>query len=94
MKQGFWSRWSKEYIGQLQQRTKWKTNECQIDIGAMVLVREDNLPSYQWRLGRIVELHPGEDNIVRVVSIRTARGIIRRSVVKVCPLPVSDDIAL
>jgi hypothetical protein len=29
----------------------------------MVILREENVPPLQWKLGRIVELHPGSDGI-------------------------------
>lgn len=87
--QHFWHRWSQEYIGELQQRTKWASNTGpQLKIGTMVILREDNLPPRQWHLGRVVEVHPGTDNIVRVASVLTQRGITKRAVRKLCVLPV------
>lgn len=88
LKQQFWSRWSKEYISQLQERTKWKQNKGSVAVGSMVLIRDDNLPPYKWRLGRICEVHPGVDQIIRVVSIKTTSGVIKRAVTKICPLPI------
>ena len=46
----------------------------------MVTLREDNLPPLRWLMGRIVETHPGDDDIVRVVSVRTKNGIYKRNV--------------
>lgn len=87
IQQHFWTRWSKEYLSSLQQRSKWQINQHNIKIGDIVIVKEDNLPPLCWLLGRVEELHPGQDNIVRVVSLRTSKGIIRRSFPKLCPLP-------
>jgi hypothetical protein len=53
----------------------------------LVVLVEDNLPPLQWRLGRVVEVHPGTDNIVRVVSIKTISGVVKRAIKKVCVLP-------
>lgn len=86
--QHFWKRWAMEYVSQLQVRTKWKLKLNNIQIGTLVLIKDDQLPPLHWSLGRIEALHPGNDGIVRVVEIRTAKGLIRRSVSKVCPLPV------
>lgn len=90
--QHFWCRWYKEYISGLQSRQKWKypvTNV--IKIGTLVIIKEDNLPPLKWKLGRIHQLHPGEDNIVRVVSVKTEGGILKRSINKICPLPVESE---
>ncbi|UYV76795.1 PARVA [Cordylochernes scorpioides] len=51
-------------------------------------VKSDNLPPLNWRMGRINQVYPGEDGLVRVVSVKTADGDLRRAVVKVCPLPL------
>ncbi|XP_011705133.1 PREDICTED: uncharacterized protein LOC105460385 [Wasmannia auropunctata] len=91
MRQYFWSRWSKEYVIQLQQRYKWKYSEfINICPGAMVLLRNENTSSMVWPLGRIVELHPGPDGITRVVTVRTSQGLCKRAITKICLLPIDD----
>ncbi|GFW51587.1 hypothetical protein TNCV_4212651 [Trichonephila clavipes] len=40
----------------------------------MVIIKEDNLPSCQWSLGRINNIYPGKDSKVRVVEVKTTRG--------------------
>lgn len=87
VKQSFWKRWNLEYLNTLQQRNKWlKSEGYQLKINDIVLVKDKQSLPAQWRIGRIVEIHPGEDNIVRVVKIKTARGIIKRSAVDISPL--------
>jgi len=54
----------------------------------MVIVKEDNIPINEWRLGRIHLAYPGSDNNVRVVDVLTARGIIQSPVVKLILLPM------
>ncbi|XP_066256304.1 uncharacterized protein [Euwallacea similis] len=88
IKQHFWKRWSKEYISELQQRVKWKTQQQDVQEGVLVLVKEDNLPPSKWRMGRIVAVHPGRDGVNRVATIRTSSGLVKRSFSKICPLPV------
>jgi len=88
LQQHFWQRWSKEYLSELQCRTKWKVKSSQLREGTLVLIKEDNAPPMKWRMGRLVQLHPGKDSISRVVSIQTSKRIIRRSITKICPLPV------
>lgn len=90
LRQHFWSRWSKEYIAELQQRVKWRTTKNSLKVDTLVVVKEDNLPPLKWKLGRIVAIHPGSDGIVRVADIRTSGGVIRRAFSKICPLPGAD----
>lgn len=87
--QHFWRRWSREYINELQIRTKWRQKFQDIlKVGMLVVIQEDNQPTFKWQIGRIMELHPGTDGITRVVSIKTTSGIIKRPVTKVCALPI------
>jgi hypothetical protein len=44
LRQHFWTRWSKEYLHQLQQRGKWHKTRQPPPLGHLVLLREDNLP--------------------------------------------------
>ncbi|CAK9814055.1 hypothetical protein ANTPLA_LOCUS8052 [Anthophora plagiata] len=91
MLQHFWKRWHREYLHGLQQRHKWRADSPDpIQTGAMVLLREDNLPPLQWRLGRIIELHPGPDGVTRVVSVRTVHGTLKRPVKRICILPDAE----
>lgn len=85
--QHFWRRWSKEFVAELQHRNRWKTSTTNISIGSLVVVREDNLPPLKWLLDRICELHPGADGNVRVVSVQTVRGVIKRAISKISVLP-------
>ncbi|GFU67238.1 hypothetical protein TNCV_5009251 [Trichonephila clavipes] len=44
----------------------------------------------EWTLGRIEGIHPGSDGLVRVIRIRTSRGVFTRTAASVCPLPFED----
>lgn len=74
--QGFWCRWRKEYLTSLQIKTKWLKDTDQIQVGSLAILREDNAPPLQWPLVRIEKVHPGEDKIIRVVTVRMANGNI------------------
>ena len=56
----------------------------------MVVLKEDNLPPLRWKLGRITALHPGKDGISRVLSIKTAEGVVQRHATKVCILSLDE----
>lgn len=85
--QDFWNRWRREYLSQLQARSKHWQPAVDIQVGRLVVIVEPNQPPTQWKMGRIHELHPGEDGVTRVVTVRTATGILKRPVVKLCILP-------
>ncbi|GFV82576.1 DUF5641 domain-containing protein [Trichonephila clavipes] len=68
-----WKRWSVDYLNSLQHRNKWHFEKKNAKIGDMVIIKEDNLPSCQWSLGRINNIYPGKDSKVRVVEVKTTR---------------------
>ena len=86
--QHFWNRWSREYVPELQPRNKWRTGDSGILLGSLVLIRDENLPPLKWKLGRVCEIHPGKDDVIRVVSVKTSSGIVKRSTAKLCLLPM------
>lgn len=94
MLQSIWSRWYPEYLQQLQGRTTNRRHPTvKINVGRVVIVKEDNIPPAQWPLGVITALHPGKDDVVRVVSLRTPRGkIITRPVTRIALLPINDEL--
>lgn len=50
--QHVWTRWTKEFLGQLQGRNKWsKSRGPSIQPGTLVLIKENNLPPLKWLLG-------------------------------------------
>jgi len=86
--QSYWKRWSREYLSTLQQRHKWFIPSTNLAVDDMVIVEAPSRPPTEWRLGRVIEVHPGSDNIVRVVSVRTQDGVYKRPVVKLVKLPI------
>ena len=90
MRDHFWNRWSREYLNHLQQLGKWRTRSANLRPGTLVLLKDELLPPARWSLGRIVSTHPGDDGLVRVVTVRTATSELRRPVTKICPLPVES----
>lgn len=88
LRQHFWQRWAKEYVSELQRRTKWKTHHDDIKLDSLVLIKDDNLPPLRWRLGRVTRVFPGTDGISRVAELRTTSGLTRRAFSRICPLPL------
>jgi hypothetical protein len=47
----FWTRWRKEYLITLQQRHKWHKPKCNIKLGAVVLIVDENSHRSEWKIG-------------------------------------------
>lgn len=67
-----------EYLQELQRRNKWTDGKDNIELNTLVLLKKDHVPPLQWTLGRVTALFPGQDGVVRVVSVRTQSGEIKR----------------
>lgn len=57
-------------------------------IGTLVVIKEDGVAPLEWQLGRIISTYPGFDGQVRVVSVKTQKGIFKREIRKICILPM------
>ncbi|KYN43226.1 hypothetical protein ALC56_02411 [Trachymyrmex septentrionalis] len=73
--ESFWRSWSGDYMHTLQQRLKWRVVQQLAKIGQ--------------ELGRITACHPGDDNLTRVVTVKTGRSEYKRPIAKFCFLPVT-----
>lgn len=91
LREHFWRRWRKEYLNELQARSKWnQVGNSNIAPGLLVIIKEDNVSPGLWLLGRVVQVFPGGDGIVRTASVRTVRGLVQRPVTKLCVLPIDN----
>ncbi|XP_017486035.1 PREDICTED: uncharacterized protein LOC108374567 [Rhagoletis zephyria] len=89
--QEFWKRWSEEYLTTLQRRNKCQKRSPDIRVNDIVLVKNENLPRTHWRMGRVMTVHPGNDGIVRNVTLKTTSGQLSRAVQKLCRLCEQED---
>nr|XP_042900823.1 uncharacterized protein LOC122269859 [Parasteatoda tepidariorum] len=92
--QTIWRHWQNSYLSHLQQRSKWLLKKQNLCPGMLVLVKDIQLPTYQWPLGRIIRVISGSDGNVRVADIRTAKGNFRRPISKISILPIVDNFEL
>ncbi|KRY00934.1 hypothetical protein T4E_9771 [Trichinella pseudospiralis] len=76
------NRWKAEYVTNLNVRQKWYNSGNAPNIGDIVLVSESNVPRRNWKLGKIVQLYPGQDGIVRTVKVQLAGGSVNRPLSK------------
>ncbi|XP_066600003.1 uncharacterized protein [Prorops nasuta] len=91
IRQDFWVRWSREYLHHLQERNKWRDPMTNFNIGQLVILKDDRYPTCRWPIGRITQLHPGTDGLIRVVSVKIATGTFKRPIVRLSPLPILQD---
>ena len=82
----FWERWLREYLPTLRTRSKWTTEERNVTAGDLVLVIDYTAPRDEWRLGRVVQAHPGPDGLVRSARIYTGTREVTRPVSRLCVL--------
>nr|XP_041633544.1 uncharacterized protein LOC121503298 [Drosophila kikkawai] len=95
--QQFRLRWKEEYLKELHKRTKWQVPTRNLEVGEMVIIKDDNLPSNEWRLGRIDSVFPGPDGHVRGVPTGpSVATLLQRHSVNLLPtaLRVFDTAAL
>ncbi|GFU62316.1 integrase catalytic domain-containing protein [Trichonephila clavipes] len=88
LKNRFWKRWSKEYLGELQARKKWRLPLSNLKLGQLVMLKEPSKIPMEWTLGRIEGIHPGSDGLVRVIRIRTSRGVFTPNCCKCLPTSI------
>lgn len=87
----FWKSWSKDYLTQLQPRSKWQKSHENLKKGQVVIVSDDNAPPSRWKIGRIVEAFPGKDGLVRTVDVSCGGHILKRPIHKLGLLPIIDN---
>lgn len=82
----FWKRWSTEYLQQLQSLSKWRKASPNLQVGDIVVLKDDSLFLNHWPIARVLRTYQGADNLVRVVLIKTATTTLRRPVHKLALL--------
>ncbi|GFX79309.1 uncharacterized protein TNCV_696211 [Trichonephila clavipes] len=88
--QTIWKRWRISYLNSLQQRKKWIAKKENLKLGGMVLIREENIPPCKWLLGRVVKIYMGKDKKVKIVDIKTGKGIYKRPINRLSILPIEN----
>ena len=65
----FWQRWRKDYLSTLQARRKWTKRRPNLDVGDIVLLRDDAICRADWKTGRISAVLPSDDGLVRKCEV-------------------------
>ena len=78
----FWKRWIHEYLPILQERSKWIRPRRNFSVGDIVLLVDNQTVRNSWPLGRVVDVYPGRDGLVRCLKVRTATAVLERPIAK------------
>ena len=65
----FWGRFRSEYLQGLQGRAKWRKPVANVEVGDVVLVKDEGAPRNRWPMARVEEVFPGSDRLVRRVKL-------------------------
>ncbi|GFU02186.1 DUF5641 domain-containing protein [Nephila pilipes] len=85
LKQSF----KREYLGFL--RSSVTKREDKINVGDIVLIGTDDKKRLHWLLGRVLELFPGKDGIIRLVKLRTEKGNVLRPIQRLYALELKPN---
>lgn len=80
----FWSRWRKEYLANIAIRQRWHVPRRNLQIGDIVMVKDEDLPRNEWRLGQVLETNANKDGLVRKVKIRLGDRNLNQKGERVC----------
>lgn len=73
MKQRFWKEFYCNYLSELQTRNKWLEPKANLQIGDLVIIKEDITPPTCWPLARVISINKNKtDGLVRSVVVRTS----------------------
>jgi hypothetical protein len=86
-----WKRWMREYITSIGARSKWFEKKENFKEGDIVLVIDPEASRRDWKIGRIVDVYPGSDGLVRVVDVKVGDSTYRRSISRIAQLELEDN---
>lgn len=82
----FWRRWTNEYLPLLQERQKWNKERRSFVPGDIVVIVDSTAPRGSWLMGRVLEVFPDKNGLVRSVRVQTKTSVLERPVTKLCLL--------
>ena len=86
----FWRRWMRGYLPTLQARHKWTEVRRNLQEGEVVLLLDPHAPRGTWPMARVEKTYPGPDGLVRVVDVKTSKGLYKRPVTKIIRLEMEQ----
>ncbi len=86
-----WRSWSSSYLSSCATRAKWLRPGNAFHTGDIVLVKDESLKSRNWPLALISQLHPGDDGVPRVATLRCRGRTYTRPTNRLVPLVTDSD---
>ena len=74
-----------------QQSRKWTSENPNIKVGEIVIVRDSSKSRSFWPLARVESTKIGRDGKVRSVELRTRQGLLRGAIQHFVPLEISAE---
>ena len=73
-----------------QVRQKWAGEKRNARVGDLVLLKEEGEMRGHWPMGRVVDVHPSKDGLVRSVSLKVRGSVLKRPIHKTVLLLAAD----
>ena len=80
----FWKCWIRDVFPALVPLKKWRTEKRNVRVDdIVVLLTDSSAIRGSWKIGRVTEVFPGKDGLVRNIKVKTASGTYRRAVTRI-----------
>lgn len=66
----FWHRWRKEYLSNIALRQRWHAPRRNVDVGDIVIIKEEDVPRNEWKLAEVVEAREDDYGLVWKVTVQ------------------------
>ncbi|GFS84575.1 uncharacterized protein TNCV_4607231 [Trichonephila clavipes] len=77
IKQGLWKKSSSEFLSSLQPCKKWQDAQPNLKEDDIALIKEEGPPG-TWPMVPVLQMHPGNDGLVRVATVKTQDSVFKR----------------
>lgn len=86
----FWCSWSRNYLNEINNRTRWLKKKPNLKIGDVVLVFDPDTKPSEWPLAVITKVHVSTDDLVRRVTVRCGGKEYEKPITRIILLPIEN----